>query len=331
LGYYAFDVMGDLVFGEGPEMMKNGDQDALWHLLEESQKTLFFFGLIPWFGKLMLRVAAFVPLLPGVRNYRDYTINRVKKRKLSGSPHKDLFYHLIDEDGISKEKPTTAEILSDSALAIIAGADTTASALTSFIYLIMRYPKVHQRLRKEVDSLGSDFLNPDKQTRLAYLNATLHETLRLFPPVQSGSQREITRGTGAAMIGPYLLAEGTACSIAFSRVHKDPRNFSPEPETFLPERWLSKELRQELEPEIFREDAPYILNQTVYLAFSCGPANCIGKQLAYTEMRMAVCLLLHWFDFKFAPGYDPRRYEDDFRDYYIAVRGPLPVVLARRT
>lgn len=58
-GYLRFDVMGDLVyvcrsflcvftshsiitrfssFGEGPEMMKNGDQEALWHLLEESQK-----------------------------------------------------------------------------------------------------------------------------------------------------------------------------------------------------------------------------------------------------------------------------------------------------
>lgn len=100
---------------------------------------------------------------------------------------------------------------------------------------------------------------------------------------------------------------------------------------FLPERWLPKEQRQELEPEIFCEDAPFTLKQAAFLAFSCGPANCIGKQLAFMEIRMAICSLLHEFDFKFAPGYDPSRYEDDFRDYYIAIRGPLPVVLDRRT
>lgn len=93
--------------------------------------------MIPWFGKLMLRMAAFLPPLEGIRNYRDYTVNRVKQRKLCGSPHKDLFHYLvrstfprlclcstsltlirkkkkIDEDGILEQKPTTAEIMSDS-------------------------------------------------------------------------------------------------------------------------------------------------------------------------------------------------------------------------
>ncbi|KAF9443752.1 cytochrome P450 [Macrolepiota fuliginosa MF-IS2] len=330
IGYYAFDVMGDVVFGEGPEMMKNGDENNLWHLLERSQQTLFFFGTIPWFGKLMLRLATIIPLLPGVRQYRSYTINRVIRRKQQGSPHKDLFYHLIDEDGVLEQKPTNAELLSDSALSIVAGADTTAGVVVGFIYCILRHPKVYKRVQEEVDSLGSDFMNPDKQARLTYLNATLDETLRMFPPVLSGSQREIKRGTGTAVIGPYPLEEGTAASIPPALVHKDSRNFFPHPEQFLPERWLPEGQRVALEPEIFNNKTTFTLNQNAFLAFSHGPANCVGKHLAYVEMRMVICTMLHQFGLKFAPGYNPQQYEDDIRDYYIAAKGSLPVMVTCR-
>lgn len=113
-------------------------------------------------------------------------------------------------------------------------------------------------------------------------------------------------------------------------VHRDARNFSPYPELFLPERWLSKDQRERLEPEIFNQSIPYVLNQTAFLAFSYGPANCVGKQLAYTEMRLVICSLLHHFDFKFACGYSPLQYEYDLRDYYVALRGPLITSLTPR-
>lgn len=330
MGYYTFDIMGDLVFGEGPEMMKNGDNDNLWHLLEDSQKTLFCLSLIPWFGKLMHRIGKMIPFLPGIKKYRNYAVTRTLERKNQGSPNKDLFHYLMDEDGLLEAKPTIAEVLSDSSLAIIAGADTTSSVLSSFLYLIMRHPKAYRRVQEEVESLGSDLARPEKQAKLAYLNAAINECLRLLPPVQSGSQREIPSGFGSAMIGPYELPEGTAASVPFCLVHKDHRNFLPCPELFLPERWLSQEKRETLEPNFFNDRVPYILNQSAFLAFSYGPANCVGRQLAYVEMRMAICLLLDRFMLKFAPGYNPSRYEDEFRDYYIVVKGSLPVLLTLR-
>jgi cytochrome P450 len=99
---------------------------------------------------------------------------------------------------------------------------------------------------------------------------------------------------------------------------------------FLPERWLSKDLREKLEPDLFNDKAPYALNQTAFLPFSYGPANCVGKQLAYVEMRMTLCHLLHRFTLKFAPGYNPWQYEENYHDHYIVVKGPLPVVLESR-
>jgi len=124
--------------------------------------------------------------------------------------------------------------------------------------------------------------------------------------------------------------EGTSASIAFSVVHRDVRNFSPYPESFIPERWLSQDQRERLKPEIFNQSTQYVLDQSAFLAFSYGPANCVGKQLAYTEMRLVICLLSHHFDFKFASGYDPIRYENELWDYYVTLKGPLPAVLTPR-
>jgi len=269
-------------------------------------------------------------MLPGPKKYRDYAVNRAMKRRKQGSPHKDLFYHLIDEDGTLEQKPSVFEVISDSSLAIIAGADTSACTLVTAFYFMMRHPEVYERVRKEVDSLGDDFLDTQKQAQLHYVNAVISETLRLWPSVLSGSQREVKKGAGEALIGPYLLPEGTAASIVFSLVHKDPRNFAPYPESFIPERWLPKDQREKLEPTIFSRNGEYRLNQNALLAFSYGPANCIGKQLAWVEMRMVVCLLVKNFDLSFVPGYNPCQYESEMRDYYLTIKGSLPAILSPR-
>lgn len=43
----------------------------------------------------MFRASYFLPILPGFRKYRDYAVGRTTNRWKQGSPHKDLFYHLV--------------------------------------------------------------------------------------------------------------------------------------------------------------------------------------------------------------------------------------------
>lgn len=50
---------------------------------------------------------------------------------------------------------------------------------------------------------------------------------------------------------------------------------------FLPERWLSADERVALEPQIFGNNTEVIHNMSAFIPFSFGPANCIGKNLAY--------------------------------------------------
>jgi cytochrome P450 len=111
---------------------------------------------------------------------------------------------------------------------------------------------------------------------------------------------------------------------------RDPRNFSPHPYSFLPERWLGKEIRSKIEPGIFKDPDEYVHNTIAFVPFSLGPSVCAGKNLAYLEMRMLVCSIMHKFDLRFEDGYRAKRYEEEMGDFFVMMRGRLPVVLTRR-
>ena len=72
-------------------------------------------------------------------------------------------------------------------------------------------------------------------------------------------------------------------------MHHDPRNFSPAPDTFLPERWLiasgdasaAKQL-----PSFLAHSSTFVRNEEAFIPFSYGPVNCVGKNLAQQEIRI---------------------------------------------
>ncbi|KAG6877406.1 hypothetical protein C0993_007743 [Termitomyces sp. T159_Od127] len=112
ISFLAYDVMNDLAFGGGTEMMREGDVNGLWHLLEAGQINAIFMSHVPWLGALFLQ---FPNLAKSLKAFRDHAKKCVMARKKRGSPHKDLFYYLIDEEGISSTPPTVAEVVNDGA------------------------------------------------------------------------------------------------------------------------------------------------------------------------------------------------------------------------
>jgi cytochrome P450 len=69
---------------------------------------------------------------------------------------------------------------------------------------------------------------------------------------------------------------------------------------------------------------------SAFIPFSFGPANCVGKNLAYQEMRMVICVLMQKFDMRFEDGFDVKSWEVDMLDYFVTIKGKLPVVLTPR-
>ena len=115
-------------------------------------------------------------------------------------------------------------------------------------------------------------------------------------------------------------------------MHRDPANFSPSPESFLPERWLpgwGSGLPGSGDA-LGTEAAGYVHNEAAFIPFSYGPMNCVGKGLAMQEMRTAICAILQRFEVRAREGWVLGDYEGRFRDYFVTVRGHLPVVLEVR-
>ncbi|KAF8954023.1 cytochrome P450 [Flammula alnicola] len=327
ISFFAYDVMSDLAFGGGSEMMAQGDVSGLWHLLEAGQKNAIFMSQVPWLGILFLRYPNFAEDL---KAFRAHARTRAVLRKQSGSPHKDIFYHLMDEDGVAMQPPSTAEVTSDGGLAIIAGSDTTSSAITHLFYFLMTHPTTYKRLQAEVDELGDDLYDCTKQAHLPYLNAAISESLRLLPPVLCGSQRTPDVGSGGRMLGQYFLPEGNSAFIPTYSLQRDPRCFSPLPDSFIPERWLSEDKRTELEPKVFSNKNEFVHNTNAFVPFSAGPTNCAGKNLAWMEMRMLVAMMMQRLDLKLEPGYKPEQWYEEIRDYFVTMKGALPTIVTPR-
>ena len=128
-----------------------------------------------------------------------------------------------NEDGAEKQSPPKAVVVSDGALALAAGSDTTSTVLTAAFWCMLTRPQVYERLREEVDKFyppGEDSTSPEHHPRMVYLEAIMYvtirvytinirltdtahrnETLRMFPPVPSGSARAPLVHGGDRVVG----------------------------------------------------------------------------------------------------------------------------------
>jgi len=272
--------------------------------------------------------------LPGfvndIKAFRSRAQDWARRRVKEGSTQRDLFHHLIDEDNLGTFKPTMREVVGDAALAMIAGSDTTSSATANILYFFMSHPTAYKRLQAEIDGLGDKLTDCSSQAQLPYLNAVIQEGLRLLPPILSGSQRASEKGSGGRMVGSFYLPEGNQAFVHTYSLQRDPRYFYPFSNSFIPERWLSEDQREVLEPKIFNPQTEFIHNNAAFIPFSVGPANCVGKNLAWMELRMVITLMASRFDIAFEPGYNPLQWCDDICDYFITVKGRLPARLPVR-
>ncbi|KAK6823491.1 cytochrome P450 [Apiospora arundinis] len=177
---------------------------------------------------------------------------------------------------------------------IVAGSETTATALSGFTFHITRTPEVYQRLVAEIRSsfASEGEINMRSTRALPYLLACIEETLRIFPPASETPPRI---SPGCEIAGKFI-PQGTYITVYQWATYHNPTNFA-DPETFIPERWLPE--AHPLYDARFESD-----NKAAFKPFSAGPRDCIGKNLAYAEMRLVVARLLWNFDISALPRQD---------------------------
>ncbi|KAI0265982.1 high nitrogen upregulated cytochrome P450 monooxygenase 2 [Gloeopeniophorella convolvens] len=315
LGYFTTDFMGDMAFGGGFERMANeGKDDKIWTIMSDGLVIIAMASQVSWILPILRRFSGGLNLLT------DWTRSQVKRRLSMGADRKDLFYYLSGEDQAEADRPPLSKVIQQGFLAIVAGSDTTSTTMTAVIYYLIKHPTAYARLLKEIDEAlptGGESLDATHLSGLQWLNACINESLRLQPAVPSGSQRSVSLGKGPWISGTHVVPEQTQIAIHTYSVHRDPRNFYS-PDAFKPERWLSGG----------SSDGAH--NPTAFFPFSFGPASCVGKNLAWMEMRMVICSLLRRFRFSAAPGIPLKDWEASTEDRFVTYGGPLMVEISLR-
>lgn len=231
-------------------------------------------GLAAW---LLIPSKAAVWRRHHVDNAKEKTIRRLADPERQ---HRDFIYQILNSE--SKKSLSRTEIVLNIALFISAGTDTTATALTGWTYFVCTHPAAYQRLVREVRQAFAsiDEIKWESVKELPYLNATMNEALRLFPPSPASQQRVVPEG-GATISGLHV-PEGTTVAVPPWVSTHSRLNFH-DPDVFKPERWL------ETEPK----STDYL---EASVPFGNGPRVCLGKNLAYQELRLIAAHVLWCYD-----------------------------------
>ena len=171
----------------------------------------------------------------------------------------------------------TAYIKAEMLLILLAGADTTGTALQGFLYFILTHPSVYETLMAEIDAATrAGYLSPampqyhEVQRHCPYYIACMRETLRLRTPAYGTMPRVVSKG-GMRFDGGLVAPEGTEVTAHSGPTHFNKEIFGDDAAEFRPDRWLVDE----------KVVAEYL---RFSLSFGYGARVCLGKDLAMMEL-----------------------------------------------
>ena len=153
---------------------------------------------------------------------------------------------------------------------VLAGHETTSTALTWAWQLLARHPDVERTMHAELERvLGGRAPTFDDLGALRYTTHVFNETMRLYPPVPAFGRRPLA----AIELGGYTIAKGTSIYVSPYVTQRNPAYFD-DPDTFRPERWHG--------------EAP---PKFAYFPFGGGSKMCIGESFAQLEGVLALATI----------------------------------------
>ncbi|CAF3943139.1 unnamed protein product [Rotaria sp. Silwood1] len=178
---------------------------------------------------------------------------------------------------------TREEIISNILIFMLAGYETTSTALAYATYELARHPEVLQKLQAEIDQLPlgngdssdektKEYPDYDVVAQMPYMDMFVSEVLRMYPIANTAINRCASEDT---IVQGIKIEKGTLVHADIYSIHYDRELWGPEdPYVFFPERHETKR------------------HPMAYLPFGAGPRQCIGMRFALIEMKMLLVRML---------------------------------------
>jgi cytochrome P450 len=179
-----------------------------------------------------------------------------------GAATKDILSLILNARSEDDEPLTDDEVRNEIVTFMLAGHETTATALTWSWYLLAHNPQIEERMHAELDAvLGERTCAMEDIPKLPYTGAVFQEAMRLYPPALGFARR----AKEEVELGGYTIPKGASVFVSPYITQRNPAYF-PAPDTFQPERWEAG-------------TAP----KFAYFPFGGGAKMCIGEPFAKME------------------------------------------------
>ncbi|XP_020215443.1 cytochrome P450 94C1 [Cajanus cajan] len=244
-----------------------------------------------WKAKRFLNVGSEKRLRRAIGVVNDVAKEMIRQRREMGSnfnARNDLlsrFMGSIDDDVYLRDIVVSF---------LLAGRDTIASGLTGFFSLLSGSPDVEALIREEMGRVvgpAQEFPSFEQLREMHYLSAAIHESMRLFPPIQFDSKYA---SEDDVLPDGTFVRKGSRVTYHPYAMGRMERIWGPDCLDFRPERWLRD--------GVFVPACPF-----KYPVFQAGVRVCLGKDLALMEMKSVAAALVRRFDIRVAePAQEPR-------------------------
>ncbi|WP_165370479.1 cytochrome P450 [Hymenobacter persicinus] len=210
------------------------------------------------------------------------------------APPDDLLQMLLDVRYEDTGQPmTTAQVLDEALILLIAGHETSANALTWLLYLLAQHPAEAAAIRAETAAVLASRppgaapapFTFEELLRLSRAQYAVQEAMRLFPPAWMVDRVALADDEYQGL----RIPKGTLFSLYIYGLHRAPQ-YWPAATEFRPLRFAPGQ-----EP----------LVPAAYAPFGGGPRLCIGMQFALTEMQLVTLELLRHFEVERPAGQPP--------------------------
>ncbi|KAL7950691.1 cytochrome P450 [Trichoderma barbatum] len=288
---FAFDVIGAVSFTKPYGFVTRATDNGMFARLERAMGSTAWLMQAPLFFKFHQKF-----IMPVFGNWLaandrhgyffQFAKSEVQGRRDKGGNDNDIVGQLF-QAAHAKTELTDLAISFMMTSNVFAGSDTTAIALRSIFLNILRHPHVLSKLRTELEERRaagrlSNTVTFQEAEACPYLQAVMHEALRVFSPAGFTLDRDVPK-EGMIISGKFVPG-GTVVGASSWVIHRLPEVWGDDFEEFRPERWLEGESSSEL--------------KRFFFAFGGGTRTCIGKNISWLEMEKLVATLLMRYDFE---------------------------------
>ncbi|RMC11624.1 hypothetical protein DUI87_11745 [Hirundo rustica rustica] len=284
------NIICSIVFGKRYDY-----NDKKFLALMNNMNNIFEMTNSKW-GQLYQMFSNILDYLPGPHNnifaefdaLKAFVAEEVKLHQASLDPNSpqdfiDCFLSKMQEE---KDRPNSSfhmkNLITSTFDLFIAGTETTSTTIRYGLLLLLKYPKIQEKVQEEIDQVIGRSRKPcvADRTQMPYTDAVVHEIQRFISLVPLALPHTVTKDTS---FRDYVIPKGTTIFPVLTSVLHDSKEFA-NPHEFNPEHFLNKD-------GTFRKS-------DFFMPFSAGKRICPGEGLARMEIFLLMVIILQNFTLK---------------------------------